>query len=70
MGSRELVQMNELENRNRKIIDAVIRKERAVCPGAVALIGTYEEMFSNWHGKTAQAAERGDRHLAFMSLKA
>ena len=31
--SRELVQMNEQENRNRKIIDAVIRKEQAVCPG-------------------------------------
>ena len=33
--------MNSLENRNRKIIDAVIRKEQAVCPGAVALIGVY-----------------------------
>ena len=33
--------MNALENRNRKIIDAVIRKEQAVCPGAVALIGIY-----------------------------
>ncbi len=26
-------------------------------------------MFSNWHGKMAQAAEKGDRHLAFMSLE-
>jgi len=33
------------------------------------LSGTYEEMFSNWHGKMVQAAERGDRHLAFMSLE-
>ena len=33
--------MNSLENRNRKIIDAVIRKEQAVCPGAIALIGIY-----------------------------
>ena len=41
MESRELVQMNEQENRNRKIIDAVIRKEQAVCPGSVALIGIY-----------------------------
>ena len=32
------------------------------------LSGTYEEMFSNWHGKMIQAAELGDRHLAFMSL--
>ena len=32
------------------------------------LKGTYEEMFSNWHGKMQQAAETGDRHLAFMSL--
>ena len=37
-------------------------------PGAEALGGTYEEMFSNWHGKMALAAETGDRHLAFMSL--
>ena len=41
MGSREFVQMNEPENRNRKIIDTIIRKEQAVCPGAVALIGIY-----------------------------
>ena len=37
--------------------------------GADTLSGTYEEMFSNWHGKMAQAAEKGDRHLAFMSLE-
>lgn len=35
---------------------------------AEALSGTYEEMFSNWHGKMHLAAEKGDRHLAFMSL--
>ena len=38
---REYIQMSSMENRNRKIIDAVIRKEQAVCPGAVALIGIY-----------------------------
>ena len=37
---------------------------------AEALSGTYEEMFSNWHGKMRLAAECGDRHLAFMSLSA
>ena len=32
--------MNSMDSRNRKIIDAVIRKEQAeVCPGAVTLIG-------------------------------
>ena len=35
---------------------------------AGSLSGTYEEMFSNWHGKMQAAAETGDRHLAFMSL--
>ena len=33
-----------------------------------SLRGTYEEMFSNWHGKMQTAAESGNRHLAFMSL--
>ena len=33
--------MNSTDSRNRKIIDAVIRKEQAVCPGTVALIGIY-----------------------------
>ena len=33
--------MNALDTRNKKIIDAVLRKEQAVCPGAVALIGIY-----------------------------
>ena len=37
--------------------------------GADTLSGTYEEMFSNWHGKMVRAAETGDRHLAFMSLE-
>jgi predicted nucleotidyltransferase len=37
--------------------------------GADTLSGTYEEVFSNWHGKMVQAAEKGDRHLAFMSLE-
>ena len=35
---------------------------------AEMLSGTYEEMFSNWHGKMILAAETGDRHLAFMTL--
>ncbi|MBQ3864601.1 MAG: nucleotidyltransferase domain-containing protein, partial [Clostridia bacterium] len=33
--------MDSSENRNRKIIDAILRKEQTVCPGAVALIGIY-----------------------------
>ena len=37
-------------------------------PDAGSLRGTYEEMFSNWHGKMQVAAETGGRHLAFMSL--
>lgn len=32
------------------------------------LIGTYEEMYSNWRNKMYVAAETGNRHLAFMSL--
>ena len=36
---------------------------------AETLSGTYEEMFSNWHGKMVLAAETDDRHLAFMSLE-
>lgn len=32
------------------------------------LMGTYEEMYSNWRNKMHAAAEAGDRHLAFMSL--
>ena len=37
--------------------------------GTDTLSGTYEEMFSNWHGKMVQAADKNDRHLAFMSLE-
>ena len=33
-----------------------------------ALIGTYEEMYSNWRNKMHAAAKTGNRHLAFMSL--
>lgn len=37
-------------------------------PEAETLKGTYEEMYSNWHGKMQIAAQTNDRHLAFMSL--
>ena len=33
--------MKELEIRNQKIIDAIIEKEKTLCPGSVALIGIY-----------------------------
>ncbi len=36
---------------------------------AETLSGTYEEMYSNWHGKMLAAARFRDRHLAFMSLE-
>lgn len=36
--------------------------------GGDTLIGTYEEMYSNWRNKMYAAAETGNRHLAFMSL--
>lgn len=35
---------------------------------ADTLIGTYEEMYSNWRNKMYAAAQTGNRHLAFMSL--
>ena len=44
-----------------------VRPEKKPADGE-SLHGTYEEMFSNWHGKMRAAAETGDRHLAFMSL--
>ena len=37
-------------------------------PDAGSLSGTYEEMFSNWHGKMQVAVEIGNRYLAFTSL--
>ena len=33
--------MESLEERNQKIIDAVLEKEKRLCPGAIALIGVY-----------------------------
>ena len=33
--------MNHAEIRNQRIIDAVLKKEKALCPGAIALIGIY-----------------------------
>ncbi len=45
--------------------DLIPEKKQA---DAETLASTYEEMFSNWHGKMALAAETGDRHLAFMTL--
>ena len=59
--------MKELDICFRRVKQQLPRKKKPA--GADTLSGTYEEMFSNWHGKMVQAAERGDRHLAFMSLE-
>ena len=37
----EEARMDAMETRNGKIVDAIVRKERAECPGALALIGIY-----------------------------
>ena len=37
-------------------------------PTSDSLRGTYEEMFSNWHGKMQIATETDDKHLAFMTM--
>ena len=37
-------------------------------PTAENLWGTYEEMYSNWKNKMAEAADRGDMYSSFMNL--
>ena len=37
-------------------------------PTAADLWGTYEEMYSNWKNKMAEAADRGDMYSSFMNL--
>ena len=59
--------MREIASCFREAARAFEPEKKSAC--ADALSGTYEEMFSNWHGKMALAAQRGDRHLAFMSLE-
>ena len=59
--------MKDLDFCFRRIKQRLPREKKPA--GANTLSGTYEEMFSNWHGKMVQAAEKGDRHLAFMSLE-
>ncbi len=59
--------MKGLESCIRQSGEDLTRKKKTA--GIDTLSGTYEEMFSNWHGKMVQAADKGDRHLAFMSLE-
>ena len=58
--------MKELTECFRKTDRSLHREKKPAVPDILS--GTYEEMFSNWHGKMTLAAETGDRHLAFMSL--
>ena len=58
--------MKELTACFQKVKQSLQPEKKPAC--RETLSGTYEEMFSNWHGKMIQAAENGDRHLAFMSL--
>ena len=59
--------MKELTACFRKVRQSLQPEKKPAC--AETLSGTYEEMFSNWHGKMVLAAETGDRHLAFMSME-
>ena len=59
--------MKGLDSCFRRTLQQLPREKKPAC--GETLSGTYEEMFSNWHGKMVQAAEKGDRHLAFMSLE-
>ena len=59
--------MKGLESCFRQSREDLLREKKPA--GADTLSGTYEEMFSNWHGKMVQAADKNDRHLAFMSLE-
>ena len=59
--------MKGLDSCFRRVMQQLPRENKPACGDTLS--GTYEEMFSNWHGKMIQAAERGDRHLAFMSLE-
>ena len=59
--------MKELAACFRRVRQSLQQAKKHAC--AETLSGTYEEMFSNWHGKMVLAAETGDRHLAFMSLE-
>ena len=59
--------MKELTACFRQARQSLQPEKKPAC--AETLSGTYEEMFSNWHGKMALAAETGDRHLAFMSME-
>ncbi len=44
-----------------------IPKQKALS-AAANLGGTYEEMYSNWKNKMAEAADRDDRYSSFMNL--
>jgi len=59
--------MKGLDSCFRRVMQQLPREKKPACGDTLS--GTYEEMFSNWHGKMLQAAEKGDRHLAFMSLE-
>ena len=59
--------MKGLDSCFRRVVQQLPREKKSACGDTLS--GTYEEMFSNWHGKMVQAAEKGDRHLAFMSLE-
>lgn len=58
--------MKDLDACFRETGQAFCAEKKPAC--AETLSGTYEEIFSNWHGKMRVAAETSDRHLAFMSL--
>ena len=60
------VLMRELRSCFQKARETLQPKKKPAGPDTLS--GTYEEMFSNWHGKMVLSAENGDRHLAFVSL--
>ena len=52
----------------REVTAALPFSSEKAAPAAANLTGTYEEMYSNWRGKMAEAAERNDLFASFMNL--
>lgn len=67
-GSKDVTELRELSKGVLLYVENYTRREEEKREPSQELTGTYEEMYSNWRNKVAEAAEQDNAVASFMNL--
>ena len=68
VASKEVYQLRDLLKQLVLYTEGHMRTEKNIAEPSEALLGTYEEMYSNWRNKVEEAAKNADVFSSFMNM--